>query len=239
MDNYVMFPPHPDLAQEVQRMQGTLSRLEKFLAAQDEKIHKAEEYGFIHERLPNQPMVSKDEAAAILCVSPRHLQRIRKRLVLEMEEGRSRNPLLPEGTCGGYRKVPMSLESGGIRESNETCNPITPDIDMTVLEKRAILSDFRAIIDDLRAEIKCEIRREIKEASKEIYAVLTNQGIIEPEERVLTKAQLMEMYNVGKTKIESMMADGTLPFIKSGDSRQSRVTFRWADARIAFETTRR
>lgn len=110
---------------------------------------------------------------------------------------------------------------------------------MTVLEKRAILSDFRAIIDDLRAEIKCEIRREIKEASKEIYAVLTNQGIIEPEERVLTKAQLMEMYNVGKTKIESMMADATLPFIKSGDSRQSRVTFRWADARIAFETTRR
>lgn len=110
---------------------------------------------------------------------------------------------------------------------------------MTVLEKRAILSDFRAIIDELRTEIKCEIRREIKAASKEIYAVLTNQGIIEPEERVLTKAQLMEMYNVGKTKIESMMADGTLPYIKSGDSRQSRVTFRWADARIAFETTRR
>ena len=27
MDNYVMFPPQPDLAQEVQRMQGTLSRL--------------------------------------------------------------------------------------------------------------------------------------------------------------------------------------------------------------------
>ena len=49
MDNYVMFPPHPDLAQEVQRMQGTLSRLEKYLAAQDEKIQKAEEYGFIHE----------------------------------------------------------------------------------------------------------------------------------------------------------------------------------------------
>jgi len=89
---------------------------------------------------------------------------------------------------------------------------------MTVLEKRAILSDFRAVIDELRAEIKCEIRREIKEASKEIYAVLTNQGIFEPEERVLTKAQLMEMYNVGKTKIESMRADGTLPFIKSGDS---------------------
>lgn len=70
MDNYVMFPPQPDLAQEVQKMQGTLSRLEKYLAAQDEKIQKAEEYGFIHERLPNQPMVSKDEAAAILCVSP-------------------------------------------------------------------------------------------------------------------------------------------------------------------------
>lgn len=49
---------------------------------------------------------------------------------------------------------------------------------MTVLEKRAILSDFRAVIDELRAEIKCEIRREIKEASKEIYAVLTNQGIL-------------------------------------------------------------
>ena len=37
MDNYVMFPPQPDLAQEVQRMQGTLSRLEKFLAAQHQK----------------------------------------------------------------------------------------------------------------------------------------------------------------------------------------------------------
>ena len=65
---------------------------------------------------------------------------------------------------------------------------------MTVLEKRAILSDFRAIIDDLRAEIKCEIRREIKEASKEIYAVLTNQGIIEPEERVLMKGIIINKF---------------------------------------------
>lgn len=89
MDNYVMFPPQPpqpDLAQEVQRMQGTLSRLEKYITAQDEKIQKAEEYGFIHERLPNQPMVSKYETAAILCVSPRHLQRIRKRLVLKWKK---------------------------------------------------------------------------------------------------------------------------------------------------------
>ena len=108
MDNYVMFPPHPDLAQEVQRMQGTLSRLEKFLAAQDEKIHKAEEYGCYPLCITPTPSAHPKTAGA------------------EMEEGRSRNPLLPEGTCGGYRKVPMSLESGGIRESNETCNPITP-----------------------------------------------------------------------------------------------------------------
>lgn len=92
-----MFPPHPDLAQEVQRMQGTLSRLEKYIAAQDEKIQKAEEYGFIHERLPNQPMVSKYEAAAILCVSPRHLQRIRKRLVLKWKKvGRETHYFLKE-----------------------------------------------------------------------------------------------------------------------------------------------
>ena len=39
MDNYVMFPPQPDLAQEVQKMQGTLSRLEKYLAAQTSSAH--------------------------------------------------------------------------------------------------------------------------------------------------------------------------------------------------------
>lgn len=110
---------------------------------------------------------------------------------------------------------------------------------MTASEKKIIFTELRQMLNEVREETKAEIRREIKAVSREIYEVLTGLGVLESDEKRLTKAQVMKMYGVGKSKVESMMADGTLPFTKEGEHRQAPVFFRYADARIAFETSKR
>ena len=109
---------------------------------------------------------------------------------------------------------------------------------MTAAERRAILCDFKKLYSELRDEIKAEIRIQVRAVSHEICDVLIGQGVLEPEEKLLTKAQVMKMYGVSKTKLEDMMKTGILEFIKLGDSKQSPVRIRPADARIAFETGR-
>lgn len=110
---------------------------------------------------------------------------------------------------------------------------------MTNSEKTVLFSEMKRIVSEIREEIKAEIRREVKAASKELYEVLTGLGVIESDEKLLTKAQVMKMYGVSLSKVNRMMADGTLPYEKTGDAQQAHVTFRHADARIAFETSRR
>ena len=67
-----------------------------------------------------------------------------------------------------------------------------------------------------------------------MYDTLVNLGILEDEQRFYN-ARRSANDTVSKTKVEQMMADGTLPFIKTGDSKQSRVLFPAVDCRIAFE----
>lgn len=110
---------------------------------------------------------------------------------------------------------------------------------MTPHERRAIFADLKLVFEEFKKDVRREIAQQIKASSKQIYEVLTNQGIIECDERLISKAQIMKMYNVGRTKIEKMMKDGTLPYEKSCDSAQGRVMFRPADVRIAFESIRR
>ena len=44
----------------------------------------------------------------------------------QVAQGRQRDALSPERACRGYRAYPVQLESYRLRESAETCNPLTP-----------------------------------------------------------------------------------------------------------------
>ena len=44
----------------------------------------------------------------------------------QVAQGRQGDALPPERACRGHRANPVQLESYRLRESDETCNPITP-----------------------------------------------------------------------------------------------------------------
>lgn len=78
-------------------MRGELSRVLEYLMAKEEKERKARVKQEAGPQMPVRPMVIKEEAAAILLVSPRHLQRIRKRLGLKWKKvGRETHYYLKE-----------------------------------------------------------------------------------------------------------------------------------------------
>ena len=110
---------------------------------------------------------------------------------------------------------------------------------MTATEKKIIFDEMRRMMSDFKEEIKREIRSEMKQGNRDLRDILIGLGIMDPDEKLLTKAQVMETFRIGKTKLEQLMADGTIPFSKSGTSQQSRVTFRYADVRIGLESLKR
>lgn len=88
---------YESLKTEVAGMRGELSRVLEYLMAKEEKERKAKEKNDARPQLPLRPMVTKEEAAAILLVSPRHLQRIRKKLGLKWKKvGRETHYYLKE-----------------------------------------------------------------------------------------------------------------------------------------------
>lgn len=106
---------------------------------------------------------------------------------------------------------------------------------MNTLEKKLVFGELRRLLDEMKEQIKCEIRDEVKAASRDLYEVLTGLGILSPEEKMWTKTDIIKRYNVSRTTVEKMMTDGILPYSKTGDSKQARVRFRPADVRIAFQ----
>lgn len=88
---------YESLKSEVAGMRGELSRVLEYLMAKEEKERKAREKQEAGPQMPVRPMVTKEEAAAILLVSPRHLKRIRKRLGLKWKKvGRETHYYLKE-----------------------------------------------------------------------------------------------------------------------------------------------
>lgn len=77
---------YESLKTEVAGMRGELSRVLEYIIAKEEKERKAKEKKESQPPMPVRPMVTKEEAAAILLVSPRHLQRIRKRMALKWQK---------------------------------------------------------------------------------------------------------------------------------------------------------
>ena len=88
---------YESLRTEVADMRGELSRVLEYLIAKEDKERKAKEKLQAKPQMPARPMVTKEEAAAILLVSSRHLQRIRKRLGLKWKKvGRETHYYLKE-----------------------------------------------------------------------------------------------------------------------------------------------
>ncbi|MBD5306789.1 MAG: hypothetical protein HDS14_04075 [Bacteroides sp.] len=106
---------------------------------------------------------------------------------------------------------------------------------MKDVDKRIVFGEMRRLMDEMREQIKIEIRDQVKAASRDLYEVLTGLGVIEPEETLWTKSDIINRYNVSLSTINNMMAAGTLPYSKTGGSQQARVRFRPADVRIAFQ----
>ena len=106
---------------------------------------------------------------------------------------------------------------------------------MTANEQKILSREISRIVTEMRESLLDDIRSEIKRANREMYDTLVNLGILEDEQRFYTKAQVCKRYKVSKTKVEQMMNDGTLPYTKTGDSKQYRVIFAAVDCRIAFE----
>lgn len=106
---------------------------------------------------------------------------------------------------------------------------------MTANEQKILSREISRIVSEMRESLLDDIRSEIKSANREMYDTLVNLGILEDEQRFYTKAQVCKKYKLSKTKVEQMMNDGTLPYTKTGDSKQSRVIFAAVDCRIAFE----
>lgn len=107
---------------------------------------------------------------------------------------------------------------------------------MTANEQRLIFAEMNRLMEEQRKRIMLEISDAVKAFSREVHKALTGVGILDSEERLLTKAQVCQRYGVSKTKLESMMANGEIAFIKNGNNPQSTVRFRPVDAREAFES---
>lgn len=85
------------LKDEVAGMRGEISRVLDYIKAKEEKERKAREEKESRPKPPARPLVTKEEAASILLVSPRHLQRIRKKMALKWKKvGRETHYYLKE-----------------------------------------------------------------------------------------------------------------------------------------------
>lgn len=85
------------LLEEVSGMRGDLSRLLSYISEKEENERKAKEKKEATPPIPQRPMVTKEEASAILLVSSRHLQRIRRKLGLKWKKvGRETHYYLKE-----------------------------------------------------------------------------------------------------------------------------------------------
>lgn len=109
---------------------------------------------------------------------------------------------------------------------------------MTATEIKFLRQEIRCIVKETMAEVFSGMKDELNGHQKSMINILQGFGILDSEEEFWTKKDLMVKFGVGKSKIESMMREGILPFVKLGNSKQSCVKFRPVDARQAFTDDR-
>ena len=101
---------------------------------------------------------------------------------------------------------------------------------MTNAESSSLLKEFKNMMVSFREEIATMIKKD----RKELIEALKGIGLLDPEEELWSKKDVMSKYDVSRGCIEAMMKNGTLPYIKKGTSKSSPVRFRPADVRIAL-----
>lgn len=101
---------------------------------------------------------------------------------------------------------------------------------MRAAEAISMMNEMRRILNSFKEELAADRRRE----RKELIEMLSGFGLIEPEEELWTIKDLMTKFGVSRGTIYKMMKNGTLPFIRLGNSKNSPVRFRPVDARAAF-----
>ena len=79
-----------------------------------------------------------------------------------------------------------------------------------------------------------ELRNEMNANNKKLIEALVLQGILDMEEEMWTIDQSAKKFKVSRSTIKRLIKDGILPATKTGDSKQSPVRIRPADARQAM-----
>lgn len=101
---------------------------------------------------------------------------------------------------------------------------------MTQAEVSTLLREVKNIMAAFREELTSMVKKD----RKELIEALKGIGLIDPEEELWTKKDIMVKFGVSRGSVEAMMKNGILPYIKRGNSKNSPVRFRPADVRIAF-----
>lgn len=79
-----------------------------------------------------------------------------------------------------------------------------------------------------------ELRNEMNANNKKLIEALVLQGILDMEEEMWTIDETAAKFKVSRSTIKRLIKDGILPASKSGESKQSPVRIRPADARQAM-----
>lgn len=79
-----------------------------------------------------------------------------------------------------------------------------------------------------------ELRNEMNANNKKLIEALVLQGILDLNEEMWTIDETAAKFKVSRSTIKRLIKDGILPASKSGESKQSPVRIRPADARQAM-----
>lgn len=101
---------------------------------------------------------------------------------------------------------------------------------MTASDRAYMLREIKALFEGFKSEITSMVKKD----RKDLYDALVGIGLIDSEEELWTKRDVMQKYGISRGTIDNMMKNGQLPFVKKGRSKSSPVFFRPADVRIAF-----
>ena len=101
---------------------------------------------------------------------------------------------------------------------------------MTASDRAFMLREIKSLLE----EFKTEITSMVKKDRKNLYDALVGIGLIDSEEELWTKKDVMLKFGISRGTIDNMMKNGQLPFVKRGNSKSAPVCFRPADVREAF-----
>lgn len=99
---------------------------------------------------------------------------------------------------------------------------------MTAAERKII----QQLINELKADVadlKNELSDKVDAAVKSVKDAFEGFGILDPDVDTWTGKEVCERYGVSERFLYDRRKDGTLPFIKVGPGKNSKIRYRKAD----------